>query len=360
MNFQNGTFARGYAEDGVLIGIVRHFSKHGQLTKISDNLTYFEAIGSEFMYYILPSTKTNGKHRKLITRNMAEVYSCIQIDIKFFVECFKLKDDNHLQINGCKMEWDSSQVDIPEETFNIIISPENEMQFHSECQKPFCVDYTGNFSIRSSLEHWINTIENHHSYFSKNFNPIDPRNPNIDISIYHIRNRPGMMKNLNVTIETPFGFTLFEGTMKNGHLTGKVDKHLVNHPGWKTRLNIQIETKRGKDLLVRSTLKNGKLHGMVQIYGILSRNFEGRCSDIMISGLSFVGHFENGSPVGPCWRQLVGGSWLYGTLNENQEFSGTDIAYLHQDLQLVMIGEFRNGIMVSFSFVIDYLMWENS
>ena len=39
MHFQNGTFARGYVEDGRLIGIVRHFSKNGQLTNITENLT---------------------------------------------------------------------------------------------------------------------------------------------------------------------------------------------------------------------------------------------------------------------------------------------------------------------------------
>ena len=28
-------------------------------------------------------------------------------------------------------------------------------------------------------------------------------------------------------------------------------------------------------------------------------------------GLSFVGWFENGKPVGSCWRFLVGGTYIY-------------------------------------------------
>ena len=88
------------------------------------------------------------------------------------------------------------------------------------------------------------------------------------------------------------------------------------------------------------------IHGIVQNYGILSRNHEGRCSNIITPGLSFVGYFENGSPTGPCWRRLIGGSWLYGNLDENHEFTGTNIAYLHQDLQLAMVGQFKDGMMV--------------
>ena len=39
MNWENGTFVRGYAKHGILIGAVRHFSKTGQLTSITDGLT---------------------------------------------------------------------------------------------------------------------------------------------------------------------------------------------------------------------------------------------------------------------------------------------------------------------------------
>ena len=101
------------------------------------------------------------------------------------------------------------------------------------------------------------------------------------------------------------------------------------------------------EISMRVTLKNGKLDGLVQIYGVLPRNQVGHCSDIITAGLGFVGYFENGFPVGPVWRRLVGGSWLYGVLDENFEFTGKNIAFLHQDLELAMIGQFAKGLMVS-------------
>ena len=43
---------------------------------------------------------------------------------------------------------------------------------------------------------------------------------------------------------------------------------------------------------------------------------------------------------------LVGGSWIYGPVDENGEFTGNDIAYLYQDLELAIIGKFKHGLLV--------------
>ena len=83
------------------------------------------------------------------------------------------------------------------------------------------------------------------------------------------------------------------------------------------------------------------------MYGIVPMDPHGHCSEYLSPGLSFIGYYDNGQPKGPCWRQLVGGSWLYGKLDENFEFTGKDIAYIHQDLELAMIGQFEKGLMVN-------------
>ena len=44
--------------------------------------------------------------------------------------------------------------------------------------------------------------------------------------------------------------------------------------------------------------KNGKLHGLVQIYGQQTVNPKGHCSHIIFQGISFVGWYENGKPTG--------------------------------------------------------------
>ena len=38
---------------------------------------------------------------------------------------------------------------------------------------------------------------------------------------------------------------------------------------------------------------------------------------------------------------------MYGNVDKNGEFTGTnDIAYIYPDLELVMLGQFKNGLLV--------------
>ena len=99
-------------------------------------------------------------------------------------------------------------------------------------------------------------------------------------------------------------------------------------------------------IYIRGLLKNGKLHGVAQMFGISSMNPNGRCAKSVEKGLSFIGYFEEGQIVGHCWRQLIGGSWMYGKLNDQSEFTGSkDIAYIYPDLELAMIGHFEKGLI---------------
>ena len=101
------------------------------------------------------------------------------------------------------------------------------------------------------------------------------------------------------------------------------------------------------DQYILGSIKNGKLHGLVQIYGVLTADPEGHCSSRVFKGLSFVGWFEEGKPVGPYWRALLGGTYLHGVVDVNGEFTGPDIAFIYQDLELALVGEFQKGLMVS-------------
>ena len=85
----------------------------------------------------------------------------------------------------------------------------------------------------------------------------------------------------------------------------------------------------------------------MQIYGILPLDLNGHCKGYHDNGLSFIGNYENGIPNGYCWRKLVGGAWMYGNVDKNGEFTGTnDIAYIYPDLELLMVGQFKNGLLV--------------
>ena len=102
-------------------------------------------------------------------------------------------------------------------------------------------------------------------------------------------------------------------------------------------------------MIIKGILKNGKLHGLVQMYGILPLDLNGHCkkANFDYNGLSFIGNYESGIPMGPSWRRLVGGAWIYGNVNKNGEFTGTNgIAYIYPDLELLMVGQFKNGLLV--------------
>ena len=90
------------------------------------------------------------------------------------------------------------------------------------------------------------------------------------------------------------------------------------------------------------------MHGLVQIFGKMTAEPMGHLSSTLFEGLSFLGWFEKGKPVGPCWKFLVGGTFIYGIVDENGKFTGPDIAFIYQDLELALVGEFKNGIMVRF------------
>jgi hypothetical protein len=47
--------------------------------------------------------------------------------------------------------------------------------------------------------------------------------------------------------------------------------------------------------------------------------------------LAFVGHFKEGIPIGFCWKGLVGGSWIYGQVDERGEFTGKCSYFLKQN-----------------------------
>ena len=51
--------------------------------------------------------------------------------------------------------------------------------------------------------------------------------------------------------------------------------------------------------------------------------------------------FQNFNNLG-----LIGGSWIYGKVDDKGEFTGHNVAYVNQDLRTLYIGTFENGLMV--------------
>ena len=95
-------------------------------------------------------------------------------------------------------------------------------------------------------------------------------------------------------------------------------------------------------------LDHGKLHGPVRVFHRVSLERSGLCSHkaAFEQGASFVGYFEGGLPSGLCWRGLIGGSWLVGTVDQRGEFTGDDVAYVYGDMRTAFVGKFDDGTMV--------------
>ena len=75
----------------------------------------------------------------------------------------------------------------------------------------------------------------------------------------------------------------------------------------------------------------------------------------MFQGLFFLGMYDNGKPTGPCWRQLIGSNYLYGVVDKKGEFTGNNIAFIYQDLELALVGKFDRGIMVRISIKVSFI-----
>ena len=204
------------------------------------------------------------------------------------------------------------------------------------------------------LKTWIEIAKKSIFMDNDNDNPIDITNPKLDIKLNMLRGR-FLLQKLKVTIESSNGESLFNGTMKNGHLLSFVNRSVLDHPGWHTRLKITLISKKLRSstntITIYSGMKNGRLQGIVQIFGILTQHPEDVCSESIFDGLSFIGRYDNGKPTGTGWRQLVGGSWMYGLVDMDGQFSGENIAYIYPDLELALVGKFKNGMMVGLVFI---------
>ena len=206
---------------------------------------------------------------------------------------------------------------------------------------------------KTSLETWIDNAKKSILPHETLDHPININNPKLDIKLNMLRGR-SLLQKLKVTIESSNGEALFHGSMKNGHLLSFVNSSVLYHPGWHTRLKITLVSKKLRSstntITIYSGLKNGQLHGIVQIFGILTQHPEDVCSESIFDGLSFIGRYDNGKAIGICWRQLVGGSWMYGLMDTDGQFSGENIAYIYPDFELALIGKFKNGMMVKLAF----------
>ena len=369
---------------GHFIGPQRFFdSETSSLLNLTDSRTgsiYFKEWALEKkLVSILGCQETKfGKRCMVDTKNsmlFEEMISCIFVTEDFFVNCYKLIDFSEIIIDNCQVTFHMSNEKIhSNETFNMMVSTGEIIEKRSMKSSLKC---------SSLLSTWLEYVQNPKLFwynFNENDKPLNLDKPKIVLEIQFLKGRPGW-ESKKVTIESQSGnIILFEGTINDGKLEGTVDPKLANHPAWRSRLIIGIHnsesdySRNSREHLTRSldyyvkenneekqkdklkkyeqyvvgSFKDGKLHGLVQIFGKMTVDPKGHLSSTLFEGLNFLGWFEKGKPVGPCWKFLVGGTYIYGMVDENGEFTGPNIAFIYQDQELALVGEFKDGVMVRF------------
>jgi len=57
--------------------------------------------------------------------------------------------------------------------------------------------------------------------------------------------------------------------------------------------------------------------------------------------------YKKGLPSGYIWHSLEGGGWLHGKVDERGKLTGDDIMFIYPDMHICLVGQFKDGIMVS-------------
>ena len=381
IDFIDNTRMISYAHSGYLMGPQRYFDTYSPKENGGHETVFLNFTDSKTGLIYLKKWKIDEENSVTIfgcsqnvrciimtNDNYDNLKSCILVTRNFFVNCFSIKNDiPEIELNNCTLDFatpkKNAQTYDCSNCVNMIITPEKSIE-KSKMQS--------NLDCPETLSSWLNGVQNPNLFwyhFNENYEPLNLENPEIEIEIGYLQGRDDWGSK-SVFIKSPTdNLILFKGNMQDGKLKGKVDKELANHPAWRSRLTIvitdiqQFETyvkegplsqlgglrsrELGHEMYIRGSFKNGKLHGLVQMYGKFTADPKGHCSSKLFSGLSYIGWFEEGKATGPSWRSFVGDTYIYGNLDENGDFTGPDIAFIYQDLELALVGQFNKGMMVS-------------
>jgi len=103
----------------------------------------------------------------------------------------------------------------------------------------------------------------------------------------------------------------------------------------------------GKVIMMDSTVRqgwfrHGYLHGPVR--GFHMNYFRGSFDNTTIS---WLGHYKAGIPTGTCWSSVMGGGWMVGQVDSYGSFTGSNIAFIYPDLISALVGEWKEGTLIS-------------
>lgn len=365
IDFLEGGYLLGQARQSKLVGVVRHFDDLNKLQNVTiygkNSEIELSVHKNSYGYFEFATPKSRAENRIHLSRDFNQIYSC-EVEGEFlFRNCYESTDINS-EIQKCNIILDDKTVKPSDPAILFSWNLQTKETFHNNAN-PYA-DESASWlteNVRGLLTKWIKLMDNVDSdpfwkEYDVNYPRLNPKRPEIVLSVPEFKNR---------LIKTSVNFTsgsssnanepVLEGSWNNGEITAKVPEDLLSNGIWSSLLKIHYANEESSGMSFHvdepfvgtiGRLKQGKLHGIVRRFGKIITNPAHLCGNRLFSGISYIGRHEDGVPVGPQWRVVIGSGYIYGNVDEKGEFTGDDIAYIYPDFQTVMFGEFKNGIMI--------------
>ena len=255
---------------------------------------------------------------------------CHDVDGLFFAQCQKLPTLPKISLDGCKIQYSAPHTN-DEPMFSMSLFNDQEQ---SSGELPLKCASNEALDMRTNLKHWLQDANDALAlwpHFYTGFDHLDLANPKLDILFKDYQGRHGFKDDKPIGIFSAGGLLLHHGSMINGHIKADLDPQVANHPGWRTRLFICLDTTRlqlidglrldknavfnindlDKDHvqddpkamhtrltrlcphLAVGSLKNGKLQGLVQIFGVVPIDKSSTCNrdGNVVHTLAFIGRY---------------------------------------------------------------------
>ena len=370
VEFSDKTFASVHVKENRLSGILRHFSAKGELLNVTvasngQLLWHRDHFGSFRFNYLRGSTR-----RLLVTDNFITAVDCEQHDSVHLVDCSEMAKLHAEDTTSSDCASAVSNLDfkkVSNEVFKFNAKTREKVPQHVQDNNLHCPEDTewNGQEIRGSIVRWKRSILDNSDllwHLNSSSEPLDLSNPRIQIVLDQwVGRQPGERVQVKI-----FGTDrlLLETLMENGKIEAQVPDKVARLPDWKAPVRVSlIRTKLAakntgfvtvedagpatEEAVFNATgrLHRGSFEGPVVMQGIVS-NDPASCSQFVGPGLGFFGHFKSSRPHGVCWRELLGGGWIYGHVNDEGLFTGDDIAYIYPDIRTAIVGKFERGLLV--------------
>ena len=187
---------------------------------------------------------------------------------------------------------------------------------------------------------------------------LDVHSRHVSLKMHELENlSPNVDKLVSIKLS---GMQVGEGSYRKGVIDCKVYNHMSTVPldynglpvslEVRARANINGEFPLGEYITFTTVgqINGSGLNGPIRQFGLTVLDQAHPCSKSVskhIEGdqFSLLCRHKNGKAVGFCWKRVFGNGYLYGI----ETFTGDNIAYIYPDLETVLIGKFKTGIMIS-------------